>query len=138
MRSRSVTIASHDGAFLIVLAALLILPMFQIEYFDNWMSIDGAFIGDVRFLSEHLPGPGWIPDFYCGNRYDYLYPPALRYGSALIARYGGFRPARAYHVYSALLYCLSIAGVYALSRAVSGSRRWAATAALASLILSPV
>src|SRR5882724_5521378 len=136
MRSRDVMIASLDCALLILFAALLILPLFQIEYFDNWMSIDGAFIGDVRFLSEHLPSPGWVPDFYCGNRYDYLYPPALRYGSALIARYGGFSPARAYHIYSALLYCLSIAGVYVLSRAVCGSRLWAAAASLASLVLS--
>ena len=130
--------AALDCPLILVIAAALIWPLFQVEYFDNWMSIDGAFIADARFLSEHLPSPGWAPAWYCGNRYDYLYPPAMRYGSALIARVGGVSPARGYHIYSALLYCLSIAAVYALMRAGSGSRRWAWIAALASLTLSPV
>ena len=130
--------AALDGMLLILLAAVLIWPLFQVEYFDNWMSIDGGFIGDARFLREHLPSPGWAPFFYCGNRFDYLYPPAMRYGAALISRYGSVSAARGYHIYSALLYCLSIAGVYALMRSVSRSRVFAASAALASLILSPV
>ena len=127
-----------DGALLALLAAILIWPLFHIEYFDNWMSIDGAFIGDARFLSEHLPAPGWVPYFYCGNRFDYLYPPAMRYGSALMARIGGVSPARAYHVYSALLYALAAAGVYALVLAAGAGRRWAIAAAVSSLVLSPV
>ena len=138
MHGGSVKTAALDSALLILLAAILILPLFRVAYFDNWMSIDGAFIGDARFLSEHLPASGWVPDFYCGNRFDYLYPPALRYGSAWIARYGGFNPAHGYHIYSALLYCLSIAGIYALSRVAGGSRIWASAAAVAALTLSPV
>src|ERR1035438_7271845 len=109
--------AALDGMLLVLLAAVLIWPLFQVEYFDNWMSIDGGFIGDARFLREHLPSPGWAPFFYCGNRFDYLYPPAMRYGAALISRYGS---------------------VYALMRSISRSRVFAASAALASLVLSPV
>ncbi len=135
--SANVKSAALDGALLILLSALLILPLYQVRYFDNWMSIDGAFIGDARFLREHLPSPGWAPYFYCGNRFDYLYPPGMRYGTALVSRYGGFSPPQAYHIYSALLYCLSVAGVYALVRTAGGSRAWGAAAALASLALSP-
>src|ERR1017187_6473647 len=32
--------AALDGMLLILLAAVLIWPLFQVEYFDNWMSID--------------------------------------------------------------------------------------------------
>jgi hypothetical protein len=129
--------AAFDSALLFVLAAVLIWPLFQTEYFDNWMSIDGAFIGDIRYLSEHLPSPGWAPHVYCGNRFDYLYPPAMRYGSAVLARFGGLTPAHAYHVYSALLYCVFGVGVYVLVRTGSGSRGWAVGGAVCSLALSP-
>lgn len=134
---QQVKTAALDAALLFLIAAAVIWPFFQIEYFDNWMSIDGAFIGDARFLSEHLPDPGWTPAWYCGNRYDYLYPPAMRYSSALLVRFGGVSPARAYHIYSALLYCLAIVGAYALTRAGTGSRFPAWGAALTSLALSP-
>jgi hypothetical protein len=130
--------AAFDGLLLVSIAALLIWPLFRVQYFDNWMSIDGAFIGDIRFLSRHLPSPGWVPYFYCGNRYDYLYPPAMRYGAALLVRYGGWSAAQAYHIYSALLYCLGAAGAYALMRAAGGGRKPALAAGAAWLVCSPV
>ncbi len=86
------------------------------------MSIDSSFIADARFLSAHLPHPGWNPLWYCGVRFDYIYPPAMRFGSAWIARFGGVSAAQAYHIYSGLLYCLAIAGVYVLVRVGSESR----------------
>src|ERR1017187_4520856 len=73
------------------------------------------------FSARALAQPRMGALFYCGNRFDYLYPPAMRYGAALISRYGSVSAARGYHIYSALLYCLSIAGVYALMRSVSRS-----------------
>jgi hypothetical protein len=127
-----------DSLLIALLAALLVWPLFGIEYFDNWASIDSAFIADIRFLSENLPHPGWNPLWYCGVRFDYTYPPAMRYGSALLARFGGISPARAYHLYSAIFYVLAIAGVYALVRTGSGSRRLAWLAAAASALVSPV
>jgi hypothetical protein len=126
-----------DVLFLMLIAAALIWPLFQVEYFDNWMSIDGAFIADARFLNGHLPAPGWVPSFYCGNRMDYLYPPAIRYGTVLVARLLAFSVARAYHFYSAIMYCMAAAGVYVLVRAAGKSRTSGWCAALASLILSP-
>ncbi len=120
-----------------LLAAAFIWPLFQIEYFDNWMSIDGAFIADARFLKENLPHPGWQPLWYCGTRFDYIYPPAVRYGSALLSLATGMSVARAYHFYSAVFLVLGVAGVYALVRAAGRSRRSAWLAALAALVLSP-
>lgn len=134
----NIQIALLDAALLMLLTAVLIWPLFRVEYFDNWITIDGGFIGDVRFLRDHWPSPGWTPLSYCGNRFDYLYPPAVRYFPALIARYTGVSPARAYHIYSALMYCLLSAGIYTFLRCVRRSRVAALAAALASLALSPV
>jgi hypothetical protein len=54
--------AALDVLLLILIAAALIWPLFHIEYFDNWMSIDGVFISDARFLNGHFPAPGWVPE----------------------------------------------------------------------------
>ena len=136
--ARSRYTAAFDILLLSIVAAGLIWPLFQVEYFDNWMSIDGAFISDARFLSTHGIAAEWAPDFYCGNRLAYLYPPAIRYGTVLIAHLFDLSTARAYHLYSAVMYCLGAAGVYALTRVASGSRARALGAAVGSLLLSPV
>lgn len=126
-----------DSLLVFLLAAVLIWPLFQLEYMDNWASIESTYIADARFLNEHWPHPQWQPLWYCGTRWDYVYPPALRYGTAALARAFSYSTARAYHIYTALFYCLGIAGVYLLVRLASGSRGagWLAAAAVA--VLSP-
>jgi hypothetical protein len=113
----------------------LIKPLFKAKYLDRWDSIESTFIADGRFLNGHLPHPQWQPLWYCGTRYDYLYPPVLRYGTAMLSRV--WTPVKAYHVYTALLYCLGIPGVYFLVWAMSRSRGAAWLAAAASALVSP-
>jgi hypothetical protein len=88
-------------------------------------------------LSEHLPHPGWQPLWYGGTRFDYIYPPALRYGTALLSRFGGISAARAYHLFTGVFYMLGIAAVYWLVRVGSGSRIGAWLASLGAATLSP-
>ncbi|HXE75299.1 MAG TPA: hypothetical protein VNN18_06665 [Candidatus Xenobia bacterium] len=126
-----------DSLLIFFLTCWLVWPLFQATYLDKWASIESTFIADARFLNENWPHPGWQPLWYCGTRYDYIYPPALRYGTALIVRWGDVPPARAYHIYVALLYALGIAGVYIFVRTASGSRGLAWLAAAASALLSP-
>ncbi len=125
-----------DSVLLFALAAALIAPLFRLKYMDNWSSIESTFIADGRFLKEHWPHPGWQPLWYCGTRFDYIYPPALRYGTALVAKNLPIIPAKAYHIYTALLYCVGIAGVYLLVVGAR-SRRVAWLAGLAAATLSP-
>jgi hypothetical protein len=120
-----------------LLAGALIWPLFTLEHMDNWASIESTFIADARMLKANLPHPGWQPYWYCGVRWDYIYPPALRYGTALLSAAFGLTPARAYHLYIALMYCLGIAGVYLLARLGSGSRGAAWLAASAVALVSP-
>ena len=125
------------GLLIFLLAAVLIAPLFGIEYLNNWGSIESTFIADARFLAEHWPHPRWQPLWYCGTRFDYIYPPALRYGTAAIAMVGDVSTARAYHLYTATLYCLGVAGVFAFVWTVNRSRSWASIAAAAAAVLSP-
>ncbi|HLG98255.1 MAG TPA: hypothetical protein VKX49_18210 [Bryobacteraceae bacterium] len=126
-----------DSLALFFAAAALIWPLFKAGYLAYWGSIESTFIADPRFLIEHWPHPQWQPLWYAGTRWDYLYPPALRYGTALTSMISGYPPVRAYHVYTAFFYCVGIAGVYFLVRTGSGSRAAAYLAAAASALLSP-
>jgi hypothetical protein len=134
------TARGFDGIAAVVLllfAALLIAPLFRVEYLDNWGSIDSTFLADSRFLAEHWPHPLWQPHWYCGTRFDFIYPPALRYATAALAKFGGLSAARAYHIYTGFVYCLGVAGVYLLARTLRFRRAWAAVAGVAAAILSP-
>lgn len=126
-----------DSVFVFLLACVLLFPLFRLEYLDNWASIESTFIADARILRENLPHPGWYPLWYCGTRFDYIYPPALRYGTALGSLLLHVSAARAYHLYTAFLYALGIAGVYWLAYAGSRSRLQAWLAALFAALLSP-
>ena len=130
--------ATFDFLLIFAFAAALIWPLFQLTHTASWGSMEGTLIADARFLAENWPHPLWQPLWYGGTRFDLLYPPALRYGTAaLLKMFPALEPARAYHLYTAFTYCLGIATVYALVRTVNGSRRGAWGAALASAFTSP-
>ena len=126
-----------DSAIVFLFTCWLIAPLFKMEYIDHWGSIESTFIADARMLREQLPHPAWQPLWYCGTRFDYIYPPALRYGTALISLLARISTARAYHLYTAFFYALGIAGVYLLVYTASRSRAQAWIASLATALLSP-
>ena len=126
-----------DMVLLFLAAAGLIWPLFHAGYLDKWASIESSFIADARFLVEHWPHPQWQPLWYAGTRFDYVYPPALRYGTALLSMWLHVMPVQAYHIYIAFFYCLGIAGVYFLVRTATASRAAAWLAGLATALLSP-
>jgi hypothetical protein len=119
------------------MTCVLILPLFKLDYLDNWPSIEGTFVGDARILRDHLPHPGWQPLWYCGTRFDYIYPPLIRYGPALVSKYFRVSVARAHHIYTGILYAFGIVAVYWLVRSGSGSRGGGILAAIAVALLSP-
>jgi hypothetical protein len=127
-----------DWLAIFAFAAALIWPLFKIKYLDAWHSIESTFIADARFLADHWPHPNWQPNWYCGTRTDYIYPPALRYGTAVLAKYiPRVLPARAYHIYTAFFYCFGIAAIYLFVRWASGSRTAGGIAAIAVALISP-
>lgn len=126
-----------DSLLLYAIATALLNPLYRHEYLNAWNSIEATFISDARFLRDHWPHPGWQPNWYTGTRFDYIYPPAIRYGTAALSLLRNVSTARSYHLYIALLYAVGIVGVYWLVR--TGSRsRWAALwTATASAVVSP-
>lgn len=126
-----------DFFVIFLTTAALIWRLFKIKYTALWSSIESTFIADGRFLRDHWPHPLWQPLWYCGTRFDYIYPPALRYGTAALAKMFPILPVRAYHLYTAFFYCLGIAGVYMFARVVAKSRGSAWLSALGTLLLSP-
>jgi hypothetical protein len=120
-----------------VLAVILVWPLFKIKYTDNWASIESTFIADGRYLKEHWPHPRWQPLWYCGTRFDYIYPPALRYGTAALAKFTPLLPVRGYHIYTAFFYAAGIAAVFLLILTGSGSRGAAWLGAAAAAFTSP-
>ena len=126
-----------DSLIVFLLSGGFIYKLFAIEYSRNWGSIESTFIADSRMLAEQLPHPGWQPLWYCGTRFDYVYPPALRYSSALISKATGVSTARAYHLYTAILYAFGIVAVYWLVLAGARSRPMACLSAAAAALVSP-
>ena len=124
-----------DMLLIFLFAAVLVRPLYQAKYLQLWPSIESTFIADGRFLAAHWPHPQWQPLWYCGTRFDYVYPPVLRYGTALLTNF--FIPVKAYHVFTALLFCLGIAGVYFLVRAMGSPRFQAWLSAAACALVSP-
>ncbi len=126
-----------DFAIIFCIAAALIFPLFSLSYSTNWPSIESTFISDARFLVDHWPHPNWQPLWYGGTRWDYIYPPAIRYGTAIVAMIFSTDTVTGYHGYTALLYALGIAGVYLFARAGSGSRMDGWLSAIAAALISP-
>lgn len=127
-----------DILLIVFAMAMLTRPLFKMRYMDNWASIESTFIADARFLSDHWPSPQWQPLWYTGTRFDYVYPPALRYGTAAIAHYyPNMTTAKAYHIYTTLFYVVGIAGIYFFVHAASGSRRAGFLSALLAALCSP-
>ena len=127
-----------DFFLVFLFTAILIRPYFKAKYTDKWASIESTFISDARFLIQHWPHPQWQPLWYGGTRFDYIYPPALRYGTAIISKVTGFWPVKAYHFYTAFFYALGIAGVFLLIRIGSGSRGSAWLGAVSTALMSPI
>jgi hypothetical protein len=127
-----------DWAIVFIAVAMLIRPFFKARYLDLWSSIESTFISDARFLRDHWPHPNWQPNWYGGTRTDYIYPPALRYGTAALAKYvPRLLPVKAYHIYVASMYCFGIAAVYLFASWCSRSRIAGYLAAAATALISP-
>jgi hypothetical protein len=126
-----------DGAAIFVLAAVLVLPVFRLEYLDNWKSIEGAFVADGHALLENWPHHLWQPLWYNGTRADFVYPPGPRYGVAIASTVFRVTPARGYHIFIGICYAFGFAVLYWWTRSATGSRLVAWIAAVSIAVVSP-
>ncbi len=122
-----------DGVVIFGLAAVLIFPVFRLEYLDNWKSIESSFIAQGHALAENWPHHLWQPLWYCGTRADYAYPPGPRYGVAIFSSLLRVSAARGYHVFIGLCYAFGFLVLYLWTRTATSSRgaAWLATVSIA-------
>jgi hypothetical protein len=126
-----------DAAAVFALASILVLPLFRMEYLNNWKSIEGAFIADGRALLENWPHHLWQPLCYNGTRADYWYPPGPRYGVAIFSSLLRVSVARGYHVFIGFFYALGFVMLYLWTRIATGSRGAAWLGTVSILLASP-
>lgn len=126
-----------DSAAVFALAAVLVLPLFRLEYLDNWKSIEGAFVADGHALAENWPHHLWQPLWYCGTRADYVYPPGPRYGVAIFSSLLRVSAARGYHFFIGFCYALGFLILYLWTRTGTGSRLAAWLATMSIAVASP-
>src|SRR5439155_4043038 len=103
MQQRPLRTLLIDCAAIFVLTAILIWPCFRVEFSSEWGSIESTFIADARLLNDSSAAGQWYPVWYAGTRTAYLYPPALRYGTAYLASVFHTSSAHAYHLFIGLL-----------------------------------
>ena len=126
-----------DTFLLFLFTTILIFPLWRLNYLNNWSSIESTFIADARMLRENWPHHLWQPLWYCGTRADYVYPPGLSSGVAMLslALHASF--AHAYHILIALFYATGIVAVYLWARTGTGLRSAGWLAAIGVALLSP-
>ncbi len=92
----------------------------------------------ARFFTEH-PNPwGWSALQYCGLPSQFVYLPALHYGTAVISAISGIEPAYAYRLLTASLACLGPVTFFLFVLFFTRSRGWALAAALSYTFFSPL
>lgn len=120
-----------------LLNAWIAARLFQVEWLDQMASIEGAYIGLARYISGNWTDLGWFPVWYGGIPFQNTYPPLLHLLNAAGVTWLGLTPAHAYHVMTALFFCIGPVALYALALRLSGSQSGAFLAALVSTALSP-
>ncbi|MDZ7637635.1 MAG: hypothetical protein U5J83_05210 [Bryobacterales bacterium] len=135
--SRSATTELLAGLLLLLLNAILIWPLFAVEYPASFFSIEGAFIGIARHIQQHPGQLSWFPWWYGGIPFPHAYPPFSHALTAFWASLSGNSVARAYHQVAATAYCLIPVALYALARSLRAERLPSIVAGLGISLVSP-
>ena len=119
------------------LNALIVWPLFRVEYLDDFQSVEGIFITFGRFLRDYWPHSGWFPWFDAGMPFENAYLPLVPWLVAAIAFLARCSPAHAFHFLTALVYSLGPVFLFLFARRLSGRATPSFLAALAWSLLSP-
>jgi len=128
------------AAFPLLLLALnlyIAKDLFSLEYSQFMGSIEAAYISISRYMIENWGDLTWFPPWYGGIPFQNTYPPFLHFMVALAAASFRISPAHAYHIVTAIFYCLGPIALYALALRFSGSRSTSFWVAWLYSIISP-
>jgi hypothetical protein len=122
---------------LVALNGFVCRELFATEYFDRMGSIEGAYIGLIRYILEHRFDFGWFPLWYGGIPFENAYPPLLPMAAAVLSGLSGASAALSFHIAGAVVYCLGPVALYGLALYFTRDRMASFIAALAYSLLSP-
>ena len=71
--------------------------LFRTAYLNYPGSIEGAFVALARYIQSHHPMYGWLPIWFQGTLFSFVYQPALHYVVAWTSSLSGRSTAEAYH-----------------------------------------
>ncbi len=122
---------------LLLLNGYIAQDLFPIEYLKYMQSVEGSFISVTRFLMQHPFQLSWWPFWNAGMPFQHTYFPFLSSLAAVVGRGTGWAPVHAFHVVSALFYCLGPVTLFLMVREISGRTGAALCASLAYSLISP-
>jgi hypothetical protein len=96
--------------------------LFRTEYLNYPGSIEGAFVALARYIQAHHPMYGWLPIWFQGLPFSFVYQPALHYAVAWTSSLTGRSPAGAYHAVTAITYSLGPVAVFFLLKRLCAYR----------------
>ena len=122
---------------LFALNAYVAVRVFGLEYSQRMDSIEGAYLGISRHILSSFPDLSWWPAWYGGIPFQNSYPPLLHYLVALFSWATTASVPRAYHVVTAVFYCLGPVFAFVLMNRLSKRRFPSFCAALLYTAVSP-
>lgn len=122
---------------LFALNAAICLPLFRIEYLNQFQSNEGSYITFAHFLQRYWPHVSWFPWFNAGMPFEDTYLPLTAAATAVLSWVARTSPAHAFHFLSALIYSLAPVLLFLFARWLSGSVPAAAGAAVLWSLVSP-
>lgn len=125
------------AAFLFALNAAITPLLFRTAYTNEMGSIEAAFIGIARWVSQHWGNLNWFPLWYGGIPYPDSYPPLLHWIVAAVITFSGASPGLAYHLVTAVIYCLGPVTLFWMAWRLCGSRECSLLAGIGYSLLSP-
>jgi hypothetical protein len=117
--------------------AAVCLPLFGINYLDEFQSNEGSFITFGRFLAGNWPHAAWFPWYNAGMPFENTYMPLLPALVAILARVTHASPAHLYHILMASAYSAAPAALFLFAAKLAGRLRPGLLAGLAWSLFSP-
>jgi len=125
------------AGLLLALNVLLCLPLFHVEYLNDFQSNEGSWIAFARFLIRYWPHIRWYPWTDGGMPIEATYLPLVQTLTAAGAAIAHASPALVFHILSASAYALAPVSLFLFAAHISGRTAPAFAAALLWSLFSP-
>lgn len=110
--------------------------LFRAEFTQRMESIEGPFISISNYAMKHWGDLTWFPLWFTGMPFHQVYQPGLHLTVAAVGTVLHQSPQHAYHIVTALTYCLGPVTLFLLCWHATGWRGWAFVVGLVYSLVS--